>query len=223
MTATDNTSDEPTGRPRPRPRPYPTPRGEQSEPAPAVDVADVPDSADVADAEPSAVAAEASARRPVPGVALLIAAAVVVAAFVAANVWLYLVRSNDDAVESARTAAVASARERVPAMLSYKYTDITDYVAAAPDNATGRFKTDFTQLITRVIAPAATAQKIVTNAQVKSAGVIDAHADSVVVLVMLDQTTTSKNLKGSRVDGSRVRVVMTRAGGTWLVSSLTPI
>ena len=40
---------------------------------------------------------------------------------------------------------------------------------------------------------------------------------------MLDQTTTSKKTKGARVDGSRVRVVMTLTGGKWLVSSLTPI
>lgn len=213
MTTTDDTSDKPADRPRPRPRPRPSPTPRDEQPAPPEAVA----------VEPGAEVADANRGRGVPGVVLLIAAAVVVAAFVAANVWLYLIRSNNDAIESARTAAVANARERVPAMLSYKYTDITDYVAAAPANATGRFKQDFTQLITRVIAPAATAQKIVTNAQVKSAGVIEAHADSVVVLVMLDQTTTSKNIKGARVDGSRVRVVMTHDGSSWLVSSLTPI
>jgi Mce-associated membrane protein len=208
----DEATEKPAGRPRPRPRPYPTPRDDQPDQPTAVAV------------DPATPAApDQTRRRGVPGVALLIAAAVVVTAFVAANVWLYLVRSDNNAAESARDAAVTSARERVPAMLSYKYTDITDYVAAAPENATGQFKKDFTQLITRVIAPAATAQKIVTNAQVKSAGVIEAHADSVIVLVMLDQTTTSKNIKGSRVDGSRVRVVMTRTGSTWLVSSLTPI
>jgi len=218
MTVTsDDANDKPADRPRPRPRPYPTRPDEQPEPAVAAEP-----TAAVA-AEPTAADTDASARRGVPGLALLIVAAVVVAAFVAANVWLYLVRSNNDAIETARDAAVTSARERVPAMLSYKYTDITDYVAAAPDNSTGQFKKDFTQLIARVIAPAATSQKIVTNAQVKSAGVIEAHADSVVVLVMLDQTTTSKSIKGSRVDGSRVRVVMTRTGSTWLVSSLTPI
>src|SRR6476469_2948696 len=196
MTVTsDDANDKPADRPRPRPRPYPTRPDEQPEPAVAAEP-----TAAVA-AEPTAADTDASPRRGVPGVALLIVAAVVVAAFVAANVWLYLVRSNNDAIETARVAAVTSARERVPAMLSYKYTDITDYVAAAPDNATGQFKKDFTQLIPRVIAPAATAQKIVTNAQVKSAGVIDAQADSVTVLVMLDQTTTSKNIKGSRVDG----------------------
>jgi Mce-associated membrane protein len=63
----------------------------------------------------------------------------------------------------------------------------------------------------------------VTTATVKSAGVISAHPDSVTVLVMLDQTTTSKTTKGARVDGSRVRVEMTRTGGQWLVSNLVPI
>lgn len=221
-TTSENPNDKPADRPRPRPRPYPTRPEPETEPATETEPGTETEPAAVA-VEPAAEARTGSRRRGVPGMALLVAAVVVVAAFVAANVWLYLVRSNNDATESAREAALTSARDRVPAMLSYKYTDITDYVSAAPDNATGQFKKDFTQLITRVIAPAATAQKIVTNAQVKSAGVIEAHADSVVVLVMLDQTTTSKNTKGARVDGSRVRVVMARTGSTWLVSSLTPI
>ncbi len=166
------------------------------------------------------------------GTALLVAAALVVAAFIAANVWLYIERSNTDAgsaangsypINGVQPAAMTSARERIPAMLSYKYTNVDSYIASAPDNATGQFKKDFTELITRVIAPAARAQKIVTHADVKSVGVIEAHSDSVTVLVMLDQTTTSKKTKGARVDGSRVRVVMTLTGGKWLVSSLTPI
>jgi Mce-associated membrane protein len=175
---------------------------------------------------------EANRRRAMSGTALLVAAALVVAAFVAANVWLYVERSNSDGstaasgsypINGAEPAAMTSARERIPAMLSYKYTNVDSYIATAPDNATGQFKKDFTELITRVIAPAARAQKIVTTAQVKSVGVIEAHSDSVTVLVMLDQTTTSKKTKGARVDGSRVRVVMTLTGGKWLVSSLTPI
>ena len=150
---------------------------------------------------------------------------VVVAAFVAANVWLYLVRSNNDATESAREdRAMTSARDRVPAMLSYKYTDITDYVSARTRQRDRPVQEGLHPAHHRGSSRRRRrAQKIVTNAQVKSAGVIEAHADSVVVLVMLDQTTTSKNTKGARVDGSRVRVVMTRTGSTWLVSSLTPI
>jgi Mce-associated membrane protein len=218
-------SDRDTDRPRPRPRPYPS-RPDQDAGTQSQEQAPT----HVVEAEPSMT--QASQRRGVPGVALLAAAALVVAAFVAANVWLYVERSNNGSTATAdgsypingvQPAAMTSARERIPALLSYKYTDVDSYIATAPDNATGQFKKDFTELITRVIAPAARAQKIVTHADVKSVGVIEAHADSVTVLVMLDQTTTSKKTKGARVDGSRVRVVMTRTGGKWLVSSLTPI
>ncbi len=220
----DAAIERPLDRPRPRPRPYPT------RPEPDT-VAQSPDAASAQPVASESRPTEPKQRWARPGVALLVAAALVVA-FVAANIWLFVQRSDSHgaaAVDSwypingARPAAVTSARQRIPAMLSYKYTDIANYVASAPTNATGQFKKDFTQLITRVIAPAAAKQKIVTTAQVKSAGVIDAHSDSVTVLVMLDQTTTSKATKGARVDGSRVRVVMTLDGGKWLVSSLTPI
>jgi Mce-associated membrane protein len=220
-------SDRKTDRPRPRPRPYASP-AEPDAGAITKPQEEIP--TQVVETEPAMT--QAGRRRGMPGAASLVAAALVVAAFVAANVWLYVERSNNDGTAAAdglypingvQPAAITSARERIPALLSYKYTDVGSYIATAPDNATGQFKKDFTELITRVIAPAAKAQKIVTHADVKSVGVIEAHPGSVTVLVMLDQTTTSKKTKGARVDGSRVRVVMTQTGGKWLVSSLTPI
>lgn len=141
----------------------------------------------------------------------------------ALNAWLFVVRSDNSDVEQARHDALASARQRVPAMLSYDYKKIDAYIAGAPQNATGRFKADFGQLVTRIIAPAAKQQQITTDATVKNAGVVAASADEVTVLVLLDQRTTSKSAKSGRLDGSRDRVVMRKVGDTWLVASLDPI
>ena len=44
-----------------------------------------------------------------------------------------------------------------------------------------------------------------------------------VVLVMIDQTTTSKGGTPNRIDGSRVRVELTKIGGKWLISDMTPV
>ncbi len=150
-------------------------------------------------------------------------AIVVLLGFVAVNVWLAVVRSGNDAVEQARVDALNSARTRVPAMLSYNYKDISTYVTQAPTNTTGDFKQAFTKLLNRFIAPGAKKQRISTKATVKSAGVIDAHANSAVVLVMIDQTTTSKGGTPNRIDGSRVRVELTKTGGQWLISDITPV
>ena len=146
-----------------------------------------------------------------------------VLALVAANIWLYVIRSGNDTIEQARHDASANARKRVPAMLSYTYKSVAAFATDAPKNATGAFKKDFAQLIRTVIAPAAEQQQLTTAATVKSVGVVEAHATRVVVLVLLNQTTSSKSIKTPRLDGSRLRVTMRASGGTWLVSELTPI
>lgn len=152
----------------------------------------------------------------------LTAAVAVVAALVAVNVWLALTRSDDDAAESARLAAVASARQRIPAMLSYDYRTIDHYLAVGPANTTGRFRTDFTQLVATVIAPAANREHVVTSTAVRAIGVTSAGADRVVLLVLLDQTTSNKTA-AHRHDASRDRVTMVHSGGSWLIGELTPL
>ena len=152
-----------------------------------------------------------------------VAAGVLVLALIGLNVWLWTVRADNSDVEQARHDALASARQRVPAMLSYDYRKIDSYARSAPQNATGRFKSDFTSLVKRIIAPAAVQQQITTKATVKQAGIVDASADQVTVLVLLDQTTTSKTSKKGRLDGSRDRVIMRKVDGTWLVAALDPV
>jgi Mce-associated membrane protein len=224
---TETTLETQASRPRPRPRPYPHPPEDApaaAEPASALEPASPPDSAPVEPASSLEPASSAQSRRSRLRVALIVTAAlIVVLGFVAANVWLFTIRSANSSVERARVAALAVARTRIPSMLSYSYNDISSYVAHAPANTTGDFRKDFTQLVTSVIEPAAKQQHITTKATVKSVGIIDAHKNSVVVLVMIDQTTTSDSAKGGRIDGSRVRVTMLRAGNTWLVDDMTPV
>ena len=187
-------------RPRPRPRPTSAPQA--------------PTLLEAADGRPPSRTRSTIA---------LVLVAVLALGLIALNAWLFVVRSDNSDVEQARHDALASARQRVPAMLSYDYKKIDSYIAGAPGNATGKFKADFGQLVTRVIAPAAKQQRITTDATVKNAGVVAASADEVTVLVLLDQKTTSKTAKNGRLDGSRDRVVMRKVGDTWLVASLDPI
>jgi Mce-associated membrane protein len=239
-----------TSRPRPRPRPRIEPDdATPAAPVGAVDVdlrKPVADPAPVAPAEPAAKAALAEPAEPAPTARparapspdrpaswrwIVIAVGIVlVAGLVALNLWLSNVHSDRTSgqarigdVETSRTQALASARTRVPAMLSYSYKNVTSFAKDAPANATGKFRQDYARLISTVIAPAAKQQHIITRATVKSAGVIDAHTDQVDVLVLLDQTTQSKSSATGRIDGSRIKVSMRKAGGTWLVEDLTPI
>jgi Mce-associated membrane protein len=139
------------------------------------------------------------------------------------NIWLWTVRSDNSDTEQARHDALASARGRVTALLSYDYRQLDSYVRTAPDNTTGRFKTDFTALLTQIIAPAAKRKQVITTATVKQVGIVDASSDQVTVLVLLDQATKSKTERRGRLDGSRDRVVMRKVGGTWLIAALDPV
>lgn len=187
--------------PRPRPRPF---AGDAAPPPPA----------------PPAPPAQRSRTRIrlVPAIAVLL-----VLGLLGLNIWLWTVRSDNSDAEQARHDALASARQRVPAMLSYDYRKIDSYARTAPLNTTGRFKTDLTALIARVIAPLAKQKHVITAAEVKQAGVVDASGDQVTVLVLLDQTTTSTKQKKGELDGSRDRVVMRNVGGTWLIAALDPV
>lgn len=190
-------------RPSPRPRPRPRPQAPVGKTAPA----------------PPATSPKSSRRNLV----LIGLAALLVVGLVTLNVWLWLDRSHNDDAEKARSQALAAARVRVPGLLSYDYRKLDDYVRDAPKNATGTFKSDFSKLIAVAIAPAAKQQQITTKAVVKKAGVIDGGADQVTVLVLLDQTTTSKSSKNGSLDGSRDRVTLRKVDGSWLVSAFDPV
>jgi Mce-associated membrane protein len=53
-----------------------------------------------------------------------------------------------------------------------------------------------------------------------SASVISASADRAVVLLFVNQVTTSTQVSGSRVDLNRVRMTLTRTSDGWKVSGV---
>jgi Mce-associated membrane protein len=191
---------------RPRPRP--------------AHVDAVPDHASVADV----LGAPPSRRRHtmlVRGGMVLVG--LLVLALAALNLWVASLRSDQHDINAARAAALASARTRVPAILSYDYRTIDADIEHAVANLTGAFRTDFRSLLLHQVKPAAVAKKIRTRATAVGTSAIDAHVDSVLVLVFLDQRTTSGTSATPQTDGSRVEVTMTKVHGAWLVSALTPV
>jgi Mce-associated membrane protein len=55
------------------------------------------------------------------------------------------------------------------------------------------------------------------------AGVQELHPDSAVVLVYVDQSTTSKDRPDPTLAASTVLVSMTRINGSWLITKFEPI
>ncbi|GAA3534869.1 hypothetical protein [Nocardioides daeguensis] len=128
----------------------------------------------------------------------------------------------------ARAAALAAAKERVPALLGYDAATLDADLAVAAEQTTGAFRTDYGKILAEVVKPTAAQRGISTTAVVDAAGVVSGSRDRVVVLLFLTQTTTTTKGEGggkggTSVSGSRVEVTMTRDGDRWRIAGLRPV
>jgi Mce-associated membrane protein len=130
--------------------------------------------------------------------------------------------ATNDAIDAARTSATQSASTRVPQILSYSYTSIDANLATALADTTGSFKTDLQALDKNVVRPTAISKKVVTKTIVAATSVVQAHANSVDLLIFTDQTSTAGG-SSPQIADSRLAVTMTKVHGSWLVSALKPI
>jgi Mce-associated membrane protein len=141
-----------------------------------------------------------------------------VVAVAVASVLLATEAHRDDTGERARGAALAAATTEIRQILSYDYRNIGSDLATANSDTTGQFRGQFGILAGQLIGPAATQQHTVTTATVPNASVISATADQVVVLLFIDQSTTSKAQPKPQLTASQIRVTMEYVGGRWLVA-----
>jgi len=150
-------------------------------------------------------------------VLLLAGLALVVAMAILAG--LLVLRVNaDDRVEQARAEARAAAEISAVTLLSYDHRRLDRDFAAAKKLLTGGFADDYASTTESVVRPTAEQVKAVVTAEVVSSSVDRADENRAVVLLFVDQTTTSTRVDGPQVDLNRVRMRLVRSGGQWLVS-----
>jgi Mce-associated membrane protein len=150
---------------------------------------------------------------------VLVALAVVVALAVTAGL-LVLRARGEDRVEEARRAAQAAGERHAVTLLSYDHRHLDRDFARAADVLTGSFADDYAETTEEVVRPTALEVKAVVTAEVVSSSVVRADENRVVLLLFVDQTTTSTRLEGPKVDLNRVRMTLSRTGGQWLVSGV---
>jgi Mce-associated membrane protein len=162
---------------------------------------------------------EARAARGWPVAVAALLAVLLVAGLAAAAVLFYRVREAD-AATAARREAVAAARSDAQAILSYDHRTLSADFAKAGKVLTGKFKKDYARTTSTVVRPSAEQYKVVVKAEVTAASVVRSSAHQAVVLLYVDQTTTSTRLEGPKVDLNRVRMTLVEKDGKWLVSAL---
>ncbi|MFJ1604210.1 hypothetical protein ACIOHS_12685 [Streptomyces sp. NPDC088253] len=129
--------------------------------------------------------------------------------------------------EQARGQALAAARQAAPVVLSYDYRHLDRDFAAARALLTGHFSDEYRKTTTTVVGPTARKYHGVVKATVAqpiagspAASVISASADRAVVLLFVNQVTTSTQVSGSRVDLNRVRMTVALTSDGWRVSGV---
>jgi Mce-associated membrane protein len=140
-------------------------------------------------------------------------------------VWLYVVQYRPDQQTDAAAAqgAVAAARDGTVALLSYKPDTLNQDFAAAKSHLTGDFLNYYDQFTRQIVTPAAKEKALTTTAQVVGAAASELHPNSAVVLLFVNQATTSKDRPDPAMASSSVLVSLTKVHGTWLITKFQPI
>jgi Mce-associated membrane protein len=136
---------------------------------------------------------------------------------VAYRVW------SDQRVETARDQAMAAAHDHAQTILSYDYRHLDADFAAARATLTGAFARDYKVTTTTLVRPGAEQYHVIVKAEVAAQSVVSATADQVVVLLFVNQTTTSTRLDGPKVDLNRVRLTLVHSDGKWLVNKVVAL
>jgi Mce-associated membrane protein len=143
----------------------------------------------------------------------------------AVTAWLYFAqyRPEQQTDAAAAQSAINAARDGTVALLSYKPDTLNQDFAAAKSHLTGDFLNYYDQFTKQVVTPAAKEKALTTTAQVVGAAASELHPDSAVVLLFINQATTSKDRPDPAMAASSVQVSLTKVHGTWLITKFQPI
>ncbi|ORT58245.1 hypothetical protein [Streptomyces sp. CB03238] len=130
--------------------------------------------------------------------------------------------------ERARAQAAEAARKAAPVVLSYDHRRLEKDFAAARAHLTGSFRDEYRRTTTSVVAPTARKYRGVVKASVveppdgsaPAVSVVSASPDRAVVLLFVNQITTSTQVSGPRVDLNRVRMTLALTSDGWKVSAV---
>jgi Mce-associated membrane protein len=139
--------------------------------------------------------------------------------------WLYFERYQPNQQTDPRVArtVVNAASDGTVALLSYSPESLDKDFANAKSHLSGDFLSYYNQFTEQIVAPAAKQKSLKTTAHVIGAGLSELHPNSAVVLVFVDQSTTSKDRPDPAMASSSVLVSMTRINGNWLITKFDPV
>ncbi|HEY0402586.1 MAG TPA: hypothetical protein VGD09_11245 [Blastococcus sp.] len=168
-----------------------------------------------------------AARRRIWRIAAAAGSGLVVAALVGTLTWQSLAWHSASSSLSAGRAALPAAAAAAPAILSYQWTQVDKNLANADKYLTPRFRNSYDNSFTKAIKPFVVSNQLNLDSQVVNAGVIEASANRVVVLLFADQLSTSDKPQAtgastpSSLSQERAEFTMLKQHGKWLVDDIT--
>jgi Mce-associated membrane protein len=147
---------------------------------------------------------------------------VIAAVGVAAGVYFFLYRPDQQVGDAAAHRAIQAASDGAVAVLSYSYDHLNRDFDNAKSHLTGDFLVYYSKFTDEVVAPTAQKGQLTATAKVIRAAVAELHSDSAVVLVFVDQTTASVQKKDPEKTQSSVLVTLTKVNGSWLIAKFDP-
>lgn len=136
---------------------------------------------------------------------------------------LFTTASVDQQIQERQKQVTGAARDGTVALLSYAPETLDKDLANAKSHLTGEFLKYYSQFTDQIVAPAARQKGVKTEATVARAAVSELHADSAVVLVFVNQVTTSKDRPDPALATSSVVVKLANTEGHWLISEFNPV
>ena len=154
---------------------------------------------------------------------ILLTASVIAAVGLAACLFVLQYRPDRQLDDAAAQRAIRAASDGAVAALSYSSEDMDRDFAGARSHLTGEFLAYYDKFTKEIVIPTVQQKHLGQTASVLRAAVSELEPNSAVVLVFLNEATTSKDKPQPLITSSAVRITLTKVGGSWLISKLDPV
>ncbi len=154
---------------------------------------------------------------------ILLVALVIATTALAIALFFVQYRPDREIDDQAANQAIRAASDGAVAALSYSSESLDRDFAEAKTHLTGGFLDYYTTFTRDVVAPTVRDKHLSQKAVAIRAAAIELHSQSAVVLVFLNETTTSADKKEPLKTPTSVRVTLDKVDGTWLVSKFDPV
>jgi Mce-associated membrane protein len=154
---------------------------------------------------------------------VLLTVALLGSAGLAAGVYFLEYRPAKQVDDEVAQTVLEAAKQGMEALLSYSPESFERDFATAKEHLTGDFLSYYTNFTEQIVTPAVKQKQVKTSAAVVRSAVEKLEPDKAVVLVFVNQVTTSKENPDGAFQASSVKVGLEKIDGRWLISEFTPV